>query len=829
MLPVRVGLDCSVFGAVFSRFRKCNSGYTYLGCAPSNLPSSDSRFVYRRCGMPNGSRPLASRKTAIFLAVAALVAWTPCGVRADGVKLPTVLVEAEAFADYGGWVDDSQFLDQVGSSFLLAHGLGKPVDDATTTVELPAAGRYRVWVRTRDWVAPWNAPGAPGRFELLIDGKKLPATFGTEGASWHWQDGGTVELAGGEVRLALHDLTGFEGRCDAILLTADPEFAPPNEGAEMAVWRRKLLGISEQPEDAGCFDLVVVGGGIAGTCAALSAARLGLEVALVQDRPVLGGNNSSEVRVWLQGARNKEPYPRVGDVVRELEQRRSAHYGPKNTAEIYEDDKKLDLVRNEKRLTLFLEHRANGVEMENGRIAAVVAQHTKRAVRRRLAGRWFADCTGDGCLGALAGADFEMTDQGHMGRCNLWNVAETDQAQPFPRCPWALDLSDKPFPGRGGRQPDTLRLGGWYWESGFDHDPFEKSEYIRDWNFLAAYGAWDALKNVDKVLPNHRLNWMAHIAGKRESRRLLGDVVLSKEDLLSYKEYPDGCVPTGWKIDLHLPHPTYVKGFEGDAFISRALFTSTKQPYWVPYRCLYSRNVPNLFMAGRDISVSHEALGSIRVMRTGGCMGEIVGMAAFVCMKYRGDPRDVYTNYLDDLKELMRSGVGKLPPEPPEAAQSIEWAQPKWLAEVGPNVARRAKVTAPPAADAKQHPAERINDGEVGPLRNDRRFMTKAALPHEIEFRLPKPQAVAAARVVSGYVHGGAVVGPVEDFSLEYHDGTTWWVVPGTAATGNTRIDWSARFPAATADRFRLVIAKTHVGVSRIWEVELYAPKGDTP
>jgi hypothetical protein len=442
---------------------------------------------------------------------------------------PTVLVEAERFDDLGGWLPDSQFMDQMGSPFLLAHGLGEPVEDARTTVVLPSPGKYRVWVRTRDWVATWKAPGTPGRFQVLIDGRPLETTFGTESADWHWQPGGTVDVQRTTIEVRLRDLTGFAGRCDAIVFSADPEFTPPNSEPELAHFRRAQLDLPEHPEDAGDFDLVVVGGGIAGTCAALSAARSGLKVALVQDRPVLGGNNSSEVRVWLQGARNQAPYPRIGDIVRELEQARSAHYGPDNTADLYEDEKKLALVDAEPNLFLALNHRANAAEMEGTRIMAVVAQHTVTGARRRFAGRWFVDATGDGCLGKVAGADYQLTLPGHMGRCNLWNVIETDGPAAFPRCPWALDLSDKPFPGRNKSFPGVKAdhrgieaLGGWYWESGFDHDPFEKSEYIRDWNFRAMYGAWDALKNVDGRYPNHRLNWAAHIAGKRESRRLLG-------------------------------------------------------------------------------------------------------------------------------------------------------------------------------------------------------------------------------------------------------------------------------------------------------------------
>jgi len=580
----------------------------------------------------------------------------------------TVLIEAEAFDNPGGWVLDQQFMDQMGSPYLLAHGLGAPVEDATTAVEFPATGGYHVWARTRDWVAPWNAPGlanaatAPGKFLLVVDGKPLETVFGTEGAEWHWQDGGIVEIEKRKVPIALHDLTGFEGRCEAIIFSSAPDFTPPNEREALEVFRRKALGLPEEPDDAGEFDLVVVGGGIAGTCAALSAARLGLRVAFIQDRPVLGGNNSSEVRVWLGGETNYAPYPRIGDVVKELDQERRGHPGP---AEIYEDERKESLVETEKNISLFLNCRANAVETESGRIQAVAARHVGTGRRLRFRGGCFADCTGDGAIGFLAGADHEMTPTGHMGPSNLWSVVDTGKPSPFPRCPWAVDLSDKPFPGREGHASGygagLASLGKWYWESGFNRDPIEDAELIRDANLRAMYGAWDCLKNVDCQYPNHRIEWAAYIAGKRESRRLLGDVVLTREDIESGKKHPDGCVPTSWSIDLHLPDKRYVKGFESDPFISKADFGEYKRPYWVPYRCLYSRNVENLFMAGRDISVTHEALGAVRVMRTTGMMGEIVGMAAAICKKHGATPRGVYENHLDELKHLMKRGIGKLP------------------------------------------------------------------------------------------------------------------------------------------------------------------------
>ena len=604
-----------------------------------------------------------------------------------------VLVEAEAFENLGGWVLDPQFMDLMGSPYLLAHGMGEPVADATTRVAFPAAGEYRIWVRTRDWVAPWKARGAPGRFQLVLDGVTLATTFGWEGDPWHWQDGGTVDV-GKSATLGLHDLTGFDGRCDAIVFASDLGFEPPNELEALTAWRRAALGQSEEPVDAGEFDLVVVGGGMAGTSAAVTAARQGLTVALIQDRPVLGGNASSEVRVWPEGHVNQEPYPRLGDVVMELVPERKADSKNAQGAHVFDDDRKLRVARAEPNLTLFLEQRMNEARKVEGRIESVVCQDVRTGERQRVRGRLFLDSTGDASLGYLVGAEFEQTDEGHMGASNLWNIqclcededplsSELEEAcelATFPRTPWAVDLSDKPFPGResGAQTPEAgaqpISLGNWFWESGFDKDPIHDMEWVRDQNLRAAYGAWDTIKNVEQRYPAHKLNWVAYIAGKRESRRLMGDVVLTGEDLRDGTEFDDGAFPCTWGIDTHFPHPAYSDGHEGEEFLSDYTHGEGYTyvgPYWVPYRCLYSRNIPNLFMAGRDISVSHEALGAVRVMKTTGAMGEVVGMAAAICAREGCDPRGVYAEHLDDLKALMTRGAGKLESQLPDESGAL--------------------------------------------------------------------------------------------------------------------------------------------------------------
>ena len=586
-----------------------------------------------------------------------------CGVSAAGRE---VLVEAESFDKTGGWFVDQQFMDQMGSPMLLAHGLGVPVKDAVTTVMFPTTGKYRVWVRTRDWVASWNAPGAPGRFQLLLDGKPLETTFGAENAAWHWQDGGTVTIENRQTKVALHDLTGFEGRCDAIVFSSDMDFVPPNWGKAMANWRRGLLGLSAGPKDAGQFDLVVVGGGIAGTCTAVSAARLGSKVALVQNRPVLGGNNSSEVRVHLNGGINLPPYPRLGDLVAELD---PDNHGNAQAAAFYNDDKKLAVVQAEPNIRLFLNTHANRVEKQGSRIVAVIGHNTRTSEELRFAAPLFADCTGDGTIGYLAGADFRMgresweqtgetmapkePDKMTMGSSVQWYTIETIEPSPFPECPWALRFTE------ASREHATR--GDWNWETGLNKDQINEFESIRDHAFRAVYGNWSFLKNHSKDkarYANRKLSWVAYVAGKRESRRLLGDVILLQQDVQEQRPYPDAFVTTTWSIDLHYPDPKNTEHFPGREF-KTICKTPRIKPYPIPYRCFYSRNVENLFMAGRDISVTHVALGTVRVMRTCGMMGEVVGMAASVCKNRGTTPRGVYTEHLAELKNLATRGVGK--------------------------------------------------------------------------------------------------------------------------------------------------------------------------
>ena len=577
----------------------------------------------------------------------------------------SLLVEAENFSKKGGWVVDQQFMDLMGSPYLMAHGMGVPVEDAEMSVAFPATGKYNVYVRTFNWTSPWYDGEGPGKFQLRLNGEKIGSVLGASGNEWYWQKAGTVNIKRKNSVISLQDLTGFNGRVDAIYFTQD-NMPPPNEMATLDQFRKQMLNMPEEPQKAGEFDLVVVGGGVAGTTAAIAAARLGLKVALIQDRPILGGNNSSEVRVHLGGRIKVEPYPALGDVVKEIGPSRGGNAQP---ADYYEDEKKMQMVEAEENISLFTNYRAFAVKTEGSSITEVQARHIENSEELSFTAPLFADCTGDGTIGFLAGADYAMgresrdefdeptapetPDKMTMGSSVQWYSAEENQPSSFPVFRYGVEFNDQ--------KAKQVTMGEWTWETGMNYDQINEFERIRDYGLLVVYSNWSWLKNSSaekEKYNNRKLDWVAYIAGKRESRRLLGDHILRESDLTDFVIYPDASAPTTWTIDLHYPDPKNTEHFPENEFLSIAVHKPI-HPYPIPYRCFYSRNIDNLFMAGRNISVTHVALGTIRVMRTTGIMGEVVGMAASVAAKNNTNPRGVYNNYLNDLKKLMKKGVGK--------------------------------------------------------------------------------------------------------------------------------------------------------------------------
>lgn len=580
------------------------------------------------------------------------------------VSAAQLWLETENFTDKGGWVLDQQFMDLMGSPYLMAHGMGVPVADASTSVVIPEKDQWHVYVRTFNWTSPWTSEDGPGAFKVRIGGKTLKTVLGTKGNAWDWQYAGKVSLKAGQTSVALCDLTGFNGRCDVIYLTTDPDDVPPSEVSALATFRKEKLNIPEPQIKK--YDFVVVGGGIAGMCAAVAASRLGCKVALINDRPVLGGNNSAEVRVHLGGHVEIGPNKGLGRMIREFGHAKKGNAQP---AENYQDEKKQAFIDAEENIDLFSSYRAVQVKKEDNRIQSVLIRHIETAQEMWLEAPLFSDCTGDGTIGFLAGAHWRMgrearsefgeslapetADKLTMGASVQWYSNKSDKPAVFPEFSYGVKFDENTC--------EKVTMGEWKWETGMNYDQIYDAERIRDYGLLVVYSNWSFLKNHlkdNEKYKNRSLEWVAYVAGKRESRRLLGDYILKQDDIDKNVYHEDGSFTASWSIDLHFPDPANSKNFPGAEF-KAATVHNWIYPCTVPYRCLYSRNIENLFMAGRNISVTHVALGTVRVMRTTGMMGEVVGIAAYLCDKHKCTPRQVYQSHLEELKSLMKEGMGR--------------------------------------------------------------------------------------------------------------------------------------------------------------------------
>lgn len=582
---------------------------------------------------------------------------------ADGI-----LVEASGFDDLGGWKLDTQHYQQMGGCYLLAHGMGKPVANASTSVDVTEAGTWHVWVRNRDWCkGDWQSPG---RFRVHVNGAPLKTVFGEADEDWHWQHGGSVEVAqAGKIQIALEDLTGFDGRCDAIFLSREAAPQLPNEDlADLAAWKDQVSGRAGLSIAESNFDVVIVGGGMSGCGAALAARSQGLKVALIQDRPIFGGNASEEVRVHTLGIHGYGT-----DILKQID---TVHY-PNGDALAKADQKKREASMAASGVDLFAGHIACGLEKKDGKIASVEARDARTGVMRRFRAPVFIDATGDGWLGYWAGAEYrtgreahsefgenwdkhgdlwspEKPDQRVMGTSVLWNGEQTKERHDFPEVPWAMPVA----------KDHEATAGEWYWEySDNNLDQVADAEKIRDHVLRAIFGCFSNAKQHPKNA-TWRLKWVAYVGGKRESRRLVGDHIYTMRDATERREFPDAVVVERRDVDTHFQRKETGEAVD---FLSKALFYDTGGDYFVPFRSLYSKDIDNLMMAGRCFSCSHIGLAGPRVMNTCGQMGIATGYAAVLCQKHDATPREVGRKHIDELRDLVGFDRKKLEDNPSTA------------------------------------------------------------------------------------------------------------------------------------------------------------------
>ncbi len=575
-------------------------------------------------------------------------------------------VDTEDFDDYGGWRLDTQFVHLMGSAFLMATGIGEPVEDATTLIDVPKAGDYHVWVRSRNWVKDHF----PGRFQVLLNSKPLTGEFGVaETERWTWERGGAVPLEQGKLKLALHDLTGFYGRCDAILLTTDPEYVPPEDKDAVCRERARLQGLSLEPTFAGEFDVIVVGAGSAGVPAAIAAARNGAKIALIQNRPTLGGNCSKEAGVGVNGAGGNHPGWRESGIIEE------AGWVRATREDIHYSGAFKQLCDGEENLTLFLnQHVFEAVMDGKDRIKGVRSVSTLTGLITEYRGTMFIDCSGDGWLGYYAGAEFRQGREASsefdeslapkkadgitmsgcimgddLGYMTAFRAEKTDKPVEFGRPFWVKEIDVLESPHRTLRRR-VPTVGTWWMEHPGSIDDAMQAEEARDELIKVSLAFWDFVKNKSDVADearNYKLVRIPILDAKRESRRLVGDYILTQHDAQSGRMFPDRIAYSGWNLDIHHPEGIY-SGKKGsfDFMIPVPLNS-------VPFRCVYSKNIDNLLMAGRCGSFSHVALGTVRVQSTLATIGQAAGTAAAMCVDRNIDPRTLGRKYIGDLQQEL--------------------------------------------------------------------------------------------------------------------------------------------------------------------------------
>ena len=412
--------------------------------------------------------------------------------------------------------------------------------------------------------------------------------------------------------------------------------------------------------------LCVVGGGLSGVCAAVAAARHGISVILMHDRPVLGGNASSEIRMWICGAHGSNN--RETGIIEELALE-TCYRNPYRLYPIW-DSILFDLVKREKNLTLLLNCSCNDIEMDGNRIRKVIGWQSTSQLWHTVEADYFADCSGDSILAPLSGAEYrcgreagsefnesiapEAADTKTMGNSCLIQARQMNEKRTFIAPEQCRRFTKDQLVYRHPNMQNPFE-NYWYMELGGEQDTIHDAEEIRDELVKVAYGIWDYVKNSGNCdADDWELDFVGFLPGKRESRRYVGDYIMTENDVRAEGRFDDIIAYGGWTMDDHNP-----KGINTTE--APNIFHPAPSPFGIPYRCVYSKNIDNLFFAGRNISVTHCAMSATRVMATCALLGQAVGTAAAIAADNNISPREVYLHHIEELKQTLMDDDCYLP------------------------------------------------------------------------------------------------------------------------------------------------------------------------
>ncbi len=575
-----------------------------------------------------------------------------------------IWIDAAAFDNYGGFVLETQFVREMGQSYLMANGTGIAVAPASVTFKVNEGGSYRFYIRTKNWCEEH----APDGLILEVDGKRSEhISSKMHIKDWYFEIGADFALEKGEHILKVYDTTGWFGRFACVVVTNDYDFVPSRELKALKKQRSAIKGEAETVKELRGYDLVVVGGGVGGIVTAITAARYGLKVALINDRPILGGNASEEANVALEGAAHRG-YHEMG-VVLEIKNYREAYKTSFSEAFSY-------FVSREKNIDLFSNTLLTDAVTEGDEIKEILTVNTLDLSECRFFADRFADATGDGWLGYYAGASYRVgrearfehgesfaptvSDGRTMSGCNTGSdplgkheticgyfASERAEDVSFTAPSWAFRL---PEGDALSRTPDKLHKGAWWLELPTDYDDLFESEFVRDSMIRLTVGYFGWLKNSwtgREKASRLALDKVCTYNAKRESRRLIGDYILTENDYVEGKTHFDAVGYTGWEIDIHHDKGIF-SGSEGEYFAGKKIPISE-----IPFGTLYSKNIKNLFLTGRCISATHVGLGASRVQMTAGALGQAVAIAAYLCKKYGVTPREIRNGHINELQQLL--------------------------------------------------------------------------------------------------------------------------------------------------------------------------------